>query len=160
MSRTAEEFIALLGLAPHPEGGWFRFCGRSGAALPEGGGLRDSCSHIYYLLRREEISRWHRLEPAEVWTWHAGGSLEMTLGGAGALPRAGRTLALGPRLELGEELSILAPPGQWQTTRVTQGEFALVSCVVAPAYDDADCLLPPEPLANEIYPGEGKTNGA
>ena len=96
-------------------------------------------------------SRWHRLKAAEVWTWHQGGSLRMTLGGTGPTPEAGTTLALGPRLGAGEEFQILAPPDQWQTTRLVDGDFALVSCVVCPAFDDADCLLPPEPLPNEIY---------
>ena len=61
------------------------------------------------------------------------------------------TLALGPRLEQGEQFQIMAPADQWQTTRVVDGEFVLVSCVVSPAYDDADCLLPDQPLPNEIY---------
>jgi predicted cupin superfamily sugar epimerase len=158
MDLTAEALIERLSLEPHPEGGWFRFCGRSGAAPEASAGLegrRDSCSYIYYLLRRNEISRWHRLKSSEVWTWHAGGSLLMTLGGGGALPAAARMQAMGPRLELGEQFSLLAPAGQWQTTRVTRGDFVLVSCVVAPAYDDEDCLLPEKPLPNEIYPENG-----
>ena len=156
MSYTAQQLIDLLHLQPHPEGGWFVFRETSGRALPAEAlpgfsGSRDTCSYIYYLLRRGEISRWHQLKATEVWTWHQGGSLEMTLGGTGTSPAAGSTLALGPRLESGEQFQILAPPDQWQTTRVVDGDFVLVSCVVCPALDDADCLLPPEPLPNEIY---------
>lgn len=161
MNWTAEELIKRLSLTPHPEGGWFRFCGRSGVAPEETAGFkgrRDSCSYIYYLLRQNEISRWHRLASSEVWTWHAGGSLLMTLGGGRALPLAAGTQALGPQLELGEQFSLLAPAGQWQTTRVTWGDFVLVSCVVAPAYDDDDCLLPEKPLPNEIYAGNRGTD--
>ena len=91
------------------------------------------------------------LEAAEVWAWHQGGSLLMTLGGDGEAPAAERTLSLGPRLEAGEQFQMLAPPGQWQTTRVVDGDFVLVSCVVCPAYHDEDCLLPESPLPNEIY---------
>lgn len=156
MSYTAQQLIDLLHLQPHPEGGWFAFRETSGRALPVEAlpgfsGSRDTCSYIYYLLQRGEISRWHQLKATEVWTWHQGGSLEMTLGGTGTSPTAGSTLALGPRLESGEQFQILAPPDQWQTTRVVDGDFVLVSCVVCPAFDDADCLLPPEPLPNEIY---------
>ena len=156
MSYTAEQLISLLHLQPHPEGGWFAFRESSGQTIPAGSllgfpGPRDTCSYIYYLLRRGEISRWHQLRAAEVWTWHQGGSLVMTLGGAGASPVPGQTLALGPRLEAGEQFQILAPPDQWQTTRLVDGDFALVSCVVSPAFDEADCLLPASPLPNEIY---------
>lgn len=153
MACTAEDLIRLLSLRPHPEGGWYAFRGGSGISVPVPGfdGERETCSYIYYLLRKGEISRWHRLLAAEVWTWHQGGSLLMTLGGGGEAPSAGETLPLGPRLERGEQFQLLAPAGQWQTTRVVDGDFALVSCVVCPAYRDEDCLLPPAPLPNEIY---------
>ena len=153
MAYGAQELIRLLSLRPHPEGGWFAFRESSGVSIPVPGfsGKRDTCSYIYYLLQRGEISRWHRLRAAEVWAWHQGGSLEMTLGGGGELPAAGPALSLGPRLDRGEQFQFLAPAGQWQTTRVTDGDFVLVSCVVCPAYQDEDCLLPPHPLPNEIY---------
>lgn len=147
MDYTAEELIDKLGLEPHSEGGWFRFCWRS--AVPAGDNA--ACSYIYYMLRRGEISRWHKLLPDEVWTWHAGGSLEMTLGGSGGAPEARGTLRLGPRLELGEGFQIAAPAGGWQTTRVVDGDFVLCSCVVAPAFRDEDCYLSERPLPNEIY---------
>ena len=112
---------------------------------------RQSCSYIYYLLQRGEISRWHQLQATEVWTWHQGGSLEMTLGGTGTLPVPESTLTLGPRLEAGEQFQRMTPANCWQTTRVVDGDFVLVSCVVSPAFQGEDCLLPLEPLDNEIY---------
>lgn len=147
MTYTAKDLIEKLQLEPHPEGGWFRFVWRSGVTA----GGNNTCSYIYYLLQKGEISRWHKLVPSEVWCWHQGGSLEMTLGGSGELPFAGQTLRVGPRIDEGEDFQLVAPAGQWQTTRVVDGDFVLVSCVVAPAFRDEDCLLPPHPLANEIY---------
>ena len=153
MAYSAQELIRLLSLQPHPEGGWFAFRESSGTLVPVPGfsGERETCSYIYYLLQKGEISRWHRLQAAEVWAWHQGGSLLMTLGGDGKAPAAEQTLSLGPRLEAGEQFQMLAPPGQWQTTRAVDGDFVLVSCVVCPAYHDEDCLLPESPLPNEIY---------
>ena len=155
-SYSAERLIELLSLQPHAEGGWYAFLQRSGvplpaSALPGFSGGRDTCSYIYYMLRRGEISRWHQLKSTEVWTWHQGGSLEMTLGGSGASPAAGPVLRLGPRLEQGEGFQIMAPADQWQTTRVVDGDFVLVSCVVSPSFEDEDSLLPEHPLPNEIY---------
>lgn len=153
---TARELIELLGMVPHEEGGWYAFVTSSGVSIPAGTvpgieGTRDSCSIIYYLLQKGEISRWHQLRSSEVWAWHMGGSLEMTLGGTGDAPRPEGTLSLGPRLREGERFQILAPADQWQTTRLVDGDFALVSCVVAPAFHEEDCLLPDQPLDNEIY---------
>ena len=143
-------------MVPHEEGGWYAFITSSGVSIPGGtvpgiAGPRDSCSIIYYLLQKGEISRWHQLRSSEVWAWHMGGSLEMTLGGTGDKPRPEVTLSLGPRLRQGERFQILAPADQWQTTRLVDGDFALVSCVVAPAFHEEDCLLPDKPLGNEIY---------
>ena len=61
MSYTAQQLIDLLHLQPHPEGGWFAFRETSGRALPAEAlpgfsGSRDTCSYIYYLLQRGEIS--------------------------------------------------------------------------------------------------------
>ena len=102
---TARELIELLGMVPHEEGGWYAFITSSGVSIPGGtvpgiAGPRDSCSIIYYLLQKGEISRWHQLRSSEVWAWHMGGSLEMTLGGTGDKPRPEGTLSLGPRLRL------------------------------------------------------------
>jgi predicted cupin superfamily sugar epimerase len=157
MTYTAQELIKKLKLQPHPEGGWYAFVSRSGISIPtqlltkDYSGERDTCSIIYYMLCKGEISRWHRLLSSEVWAWHMGGSLEMTLGGTDEKPIAVKTLALGSGLERSERMNILVPAGQWQTTRVTEGEFVLVSCVVAPAFHDDDCILPEHPLDNEIY---------
>jgi predicted cupin superfamily sugar epimerase len=147
MIYLAEELIEKLRLEPHPEGGWFRFMWRSGVERGE----NDTCSYIYYMLRRGETSRWHKLGSSEIWCWHQGGSLEMTLGGGESSPIAGPKLRAGPRLDEGEGFQLAVPAGQWQTTRVVDGDFVLVSCIVAPAFRDEDCILPEQPLSNEIY---------
>lgn len=127
---TAEEYIEKLGLKPLvDEGGWFAPAWRSEDDETE--------SVIYYLLRKGERSRWHRLRSNEVWTWHAGGTLEMTLGGRGDWPGERRVQRIGPMEYVGA-----VPAGEWQTTRVAEGAFALVSCVVAPAFREEDCYLP------------------
>ena len=145
---TAQQLIEQLGLQPHPEGGWFAVTPVempliSAPALPPCySGPRRSASLIYYMLQKGEVSRWHQLLSPEIWLWHCGGSLEMTLGGTGPLPEAEATLLLGPRLAAGERFQILAPANQWQTTTLINGDFALVSCVVSPAFHNDDFYMP------------------
>lgn len=135
---TAEDYIRTLGMQPLvDEGGWFAPCWRS----------RDdqTVSCIYYLLKRGERSRWHQLKSNEIWTWHAGGTLEMTLGGAGDWPGKERVKqTVGP-----DSLVGVVPENVWQTTQVAKGDFVLVSCVVAPAFQDAECYLP-HPSVEEV----------
>ncbi len=134
---TAEDYIQALGMEPlTDEGGWFAPVWRSADDR--------TASVIYYLLKQGEFSRWHQLKSNEVWTWHAGGRLEMTLGGTGDWPRAEKTQVIGPDSFVG-----VVPAMVWQTTRVVEGDFALVSCVVAPAFQDAECYLP-HPSVEEV----------
>lgn len=143
MAQTAETLIEQLGLEPLvDEGGWFKFMWRSEDDT--------TVSYIYYLLKKGERSRWHQLKSNEVWTWHAGGSLEMTLGGAGDVPVAGKKQVFGPRIGVDQGFTAVAPADQWQTTHVVDGDFALVSCVVSPAFKPEECYLPHPPIEEDL----------
>ena len=143
---TAEYWIDRLALESHEEGGWYRevwvsdFTIPAEALPPAYGGSRRCCSLIYYLLKGTEISTWHRLNSPEIWVWHAGGLLEQTLGGAGPRPEAAETRIIGPGRG---DFQAVIPAGTWQTTRILEGDYALVSCVVSPAFSPEDFFLPP-----------------
>lgn len=140
---TAEDYIRGLHMEPLvDEGGWFAPVWRSADD--------KTASVIYYLLKKGERSRWHQLKSNEVWAWHAGGTLEMTLGGTGDWPGEARPAqTIGPKNPVG-----IVPAMEWQTTRVVDGDFALVSCVVAPAFFDGECYLP-HPSVEEVEAHEG-----
>lgn len=143
MAQTAEELIAALGLVPlEDEGGWHRCLWRAEDDV--------TVSAIYYLLKKGERSRWHQLKSNEIWTWHAGGSLEMTLGGDGPVPTEGTKQVFGPRIGVDQGFLAVAPAHQWQTTHVVDGDFALVSCVVSPAFRPEDCYLPHPPIEEDL----------
>jgi hypothetical protein len=139
--RTAE----LLGLRPHPEGGWYRETWRAGPeSVPAGyPGPRAAATVIYFLLRPGEESRWHRVRSDEVWLWHSGGPLVLRDGGPGPAPASvDATLStLGPGIAEGQVPQHVIPGGHWQTARPAGDEEVLVSCVVAPGFDFADFTL-------------------
>ena len=72
---TAEDLIAKLGLEQHPEGGWYRETWRADAA----GGERGSATAILFLLKTGESSHWHTVDATEIWLWHAGNPLDLSL---------------------------------------------------------------------------------
>jgi predicted cupin superfamily sugar epimerase len=125
--RTAVELIAKLGMQPHPEGGWYAETWR-GEAL-EGG--RPIASLIYFLLEAGQRSHWHKVDAAEIWLWHAGSPVELAVapGEAGPVER----VALGGDVLAGQQPQRVIAPGHWQATTADAG-WALVSCVVAPAF--------------------------
>lgn len=141
------ETAAALALRPHPEGGWFRETWRSAHTLTPAGypGERAAATGILFLLPPHEHSIWHAVRSDELWLWHRGGPLELTLGGTGDTPGTPSTVLLGPDLDHGHHVQHLVPAGCWQSARPHTGTEVLVSCVVAPGFDFADFrALPPK----------------
>jgi len=134
-SISPSRIIALLGLRQHPEGGQFVETFRDPA--PSAG--RRYSTAIYYLLQAGEISRWHRVDAAEVWHFYAGSALELVLSPDGS---SEERRWLGLDLAAGERPQIVVPAGWWQTAR-TAGDWTLVGCTVAPAFDFAGFELAP-----------------
>lgn len=123
-----------LGLAPHPEGGWFRETYRSAATVTTPAGPRAVATCISYLLQPGERSAWHRVRHDELWLWQGGGPVRLVLGGTAVRPEPGPSV----QLHVGGQL--LVPGGTWQSAEPV-GEAVLVACVVAPGFDVADFEL-------------------
>jgi predicted cupin superfamily sugar epimerase len=152
MSRLAErdalhgEIIRLLDLKPHPEGGHYRETFRDSAT--DGSGRAVSTA-IYFLLAAGEISRWHRVDAAEVWHWYAGAPLALTLADASGR----RVIRLGPDLAVGERPQAVVPAGAWQQA-ASLGAWTLVGCTVAPGFQFAGFELAPP----GFEPGPGQAS--
>jgi predicted cupin superfamily sugar epimerase len=123
---SAPEVINLLGLTPHPEGGYYRETFRD----PKESANRAASSAIYFLLVAGETSRWHRVDAAEVWHWYAGSGLKLRLWEEG---RQVQDFCLGADLNSGQRPQAVVPAGVWQVAN-TLGDWTLVGCTVAPAF--------------------------
>jgi predicted cupin superfamily sugar epimerase len=119
--------VQALGMQPHPEGGWFVETWRAPAAPGE----RAAASAILYVLAAGESSHWHRVDAAEIWQWSGGDALELRI----AETDDGRvtTHRLGADIAAGERAHAVVPAGAWQAARPL-GSYALVGCIVAPAF--------------------------
>ena len=129
-SGEADRLIEQLGLAPHPEGGHFRETFRD----PDGPGRARSTA-ILFLLKAGEISRWHRIDAAEVWHFHRGAALEIHIGNSRQV--------LGAAIEKGERPQLVVPKGAWQMAK-SLGDYTLVGCTVAPGFEFAGFEMAPE----------------
>lgn len=129
------ELAGLLGMEPHPEGGWYKETWRSEVTFtPEGyDGPRASATAIYFLLAPGEESRLHRVRSAEIWLWHSGGPL--------TLQYDEETVTLGSDVGAGERPQVVVPAGAWQAARPARDQPVLVSCIVSPGFDFADFTL-------------------
>ena len=121
---TADQIIDRLQLQPHPEGGWYR------QTWADTGPDRPSGTCIYFLLKAGEGSHWHRVDATEIWLYHAGAPLVLSMAETDAGPA--RDHMLTPDLTLGAP-QIIVPKDHWQAARST-GDFTLVSCTVSPGF--------------------------
>jgi uncharacterized protein len=134
---NAADIIGILGLKPHPEGGNYREMFRDERAIDETG--RAASTAIYFLLRAGEVSRWHKVDAAEVWHFYAGDPLELAIQRSGAQCE---TTLLGNALCAGQRPQIVVPANVWQMTRPL-GAWGLVGCTVAPGFEFGGFELAP-----------------
>ncbi|MGI9611208.1 MAG: cupin domain-containing protein [Acidimicrobiia bacterium] len=118
--------IEKLNLDPHPEGGHYRETWR--AAGPG----RASGTAIYFLLAEGEVSHWHRIDAVEIWHFHAGAALELSIWkGEGSVVDRG---VLGSDLHAGQSPQLSVPSGAWQAAR-SLGPWTLAGCTVSPGFE-------------------------
>jgi hypothetical protein len=124
--RPGESLIEALGLARHPEGGWYRRTWEAAAAT----GGRPAASAIYYLLLEGEISAPHRIDATELWHFYDGDPLELVREPPGG---ASETAILGRDVAAGQRPQAVVEAGVWQSARPL-GRYTLVGTTVTPAF--------------------------
>ena len=118
----AKDLIAALGMERHPEGGWFKETFRDSATIDG----RAVSTAIYYLLEKGDRSHWHRVDATEVWHFHAGAPLELSMSSDGKWIEM---LMLGADVPGGELPQIVVPKGHWQRrNRPATGRWSAVRC--------------------------------
>ncbi len=122
----AQEIIRVLELKPHPEGGHYRETFRD----ERGDGKRAASTAIYFLLAEGEASHWHRVDAVEIWHWHAGAPLRLSIAPPDGVSS---DVILGPDLAAGARPQGIVPAGYWQSAR-SLGAWTLVGCTVAPGF--------------------------
>jgi predicted cupin superfamily sugar epimerase len=122
---TAQDIIERLGLEPHPEGGFYR---QTWQAENEGRAV-GTC--IYFLLKDGGHSHWHKVDATEIWLFHAGAPLVLSLSATDEGPATDHLMS--PDLSIGEP-QLIVPSGHWQAARTT-GDYTLVSCTVSPGFE-------------------------
>jgi predicted cupin superfamily sugar epimerase len=129
----ADRLIDALGMRPHPEGGHYVETWRS----PSGPDGRAAATAILFLLRDGERSHWHRVDADEIWLFHDGAPLALTVADGSTTQHQ-----LGTELPDGQRPQVVVPAHAWQTATTT-GAWTLVSCVVSPGFEYAGFVLAP-----------------
>ena len=119
-------------LQSHPEGGYFQEIYRSVQKVNSklAGEERSTVTHIYFLLAKGQISRFHKVLHDEIWNFYEGSPLKI-IEFDGQKPEEkiiGR--------EKGDYFAVVKG-GVFQAAE-SMGEYSLVGCSVAPGFDFKD----------------------
>lgn len=146
MQATSPEYwINKLELTAHPEGGYYKRTYQGEEKITdqelsvEFNGHRWLYTSIYFLLRSQDISHFHRLKSDELWYYHAGSPLTIHV-----IHENGtyEEIKLGSNLENGETMQYLVPKNSIFGSSVMEPDtFSLVGCMVAPGFDFQDFEL-------------------
>jgi uncharacterized protein len=155
MMPSAEYWINHLSLMPHPEGGFYKEVYRSTEHMPTDllptryDGPRVFSTSIYFLLRSQDRSVFHRLKSDEIWHFYAGSAATIYL-----LSKNGvKESMVGNKLERQETLQVLIPAGTWFSAEVKEPDsYCLVGCTVAPGFEFSDFEMADRNLLLRQYP--------
>ncbi|GAB4395194.1 MAG: hypothetical protein OHK0053_00840 [Microscillaceae bacterium] len=152
---SAQEWIAHLQLAPHPEGGYYRETYRSSECFTGTGDFpaaRSWATAIYFLLTSDTFSAFHRIRADEMWHFYAGAPLDIyQLSPGGGL----QTTRLGPEIQARQVLQAVVPAGVWFGAKLVHPApeaYALVGCTVSPGFDFRDFELAQRQALTDIFP--------
>jgi len=133
MNDKPEYWIEKLGMKAHPEGGYFSEIYRSKdliTGLPARfQGTRCCSTSIYFLLKNDQFSAFHRIKSDEIWHYYTGtSSIELfVFNNLGNL----EIHKLGQDIAAGEVFQVVIPACNWFAARPKQRVgFALIGCTV------------------------------
>ena len=125
-----EAIIQKYKLQPHPEGGYFREIYRSEQEVlsPVVMENRNAVTHIYFLLKQGQFSRFHRVLHDEIWNFYEGDPLKLI--------EFNEEVIIEKVIGEGDYISVVKA-GVFQAAE-SMGEYTLVGCSVAPGFDFKD----------------------
>ena len=153
MNDDARAVVTALGLAPHPEGGFFRETFRAPLAIDAPQGSRSASTAIYFLLPAGSFSALHRVRSDEVWHHYDGDPVELYTLHDDVGDGEARVVRLGSDLARGDRPQVVVPAGVLQAAVPVGKRFALCGCTVAPGFDFADFEMPSRAELLGRFPG-------
>ena len=141
----ANYYVTKLGMEPHPEGGFYKRTFESEERTSdqelsvEFEGKRKLYTSIFFLLGSNDISHLHRLKSDELWYYHAGSPLTISVIDENGNYKESK---LGINLDEGETPQVLVPKNSIFGSSVRDEDtFSLVGCMVSPGFDFQDFEL-------------------
>ncbi len=126
-----DKLIKRLKMSQHPEGGFFSESFRD---------KNNNVSLIYYLLKKDQRSHWHRLTKNEILHFYDGSPLNVHISKDS---ETSYTKILGRNINNNESLHLVIPAGSWFGMK-SSGSYSLIGCTVVPGFNYKDFELAPK----------------
>ncbi|MCW8830131.1 MAG: cupin domain-containing protein [Gammaproteobacteria bacterium] len=149
---TKQKIISSLGLKPHPsEGGYFKRTYTSKIETSSDSGTRKTLSCIYYMLTNDSPTGYlHRNKSDIIHYFHSGSPISyLIIHPDGHL----ETQILGNDLTKGHNPQLTVNGGCWKASKLTEGEYSLLSEAVSPGFEYEDMELARPSTIKQHYPG-------
>ncbi len=145
MVQRAEVLKEHYNLEKHPEGGWFSEV-YTAPYEKEGRPLAGS---IYFLLDVQEISHFHQIDCDEIWYYHEGCGMKVTI----LTPEGKKELFLGNDFAAGQEAMVVIHKGEiFAAENLKSGDFTFVSCATTPNFTYEGFRLVNKTEIGKYYP--------
>ena len=124
-----EELKEIYKLEKHSEGGWFSEI----YTAPFEKGHRALAGNIYFLLDKEEISHFHKIDCDEIWFYHEGCGLKITV--LIENENFKHEYFLGTDIQHGELHTAVIPKGAvFAAENLNKNSYTFISCVTVPKF--------------------------
>jgi predicted cupin superfamily sugar epimerase len=135
MEEHVNRLIDQYKLNPHPEGGYYKEVYKSGHSVESStaGKPRSTVTHIYFLLVKNQISRFHKVVHDEIWNFYEGDPIRL-------IKYDGVNIKedlIGCR---GGHYAAIIKGGVYQAA-VSTGNYSFAGCTVAPGFEFEDFSL-------------------
>ncbi len=153
---SLDTIVQTLELKPHPEGGYYKETYRSEGVISKDclpqvfQDQRHYCTGIYYLLKSDDFSAFHKINQDEMWHFYMGDALELTMiSEDGVLS----TVMIGNDLLNGQVPQFVVPKNYWFAAKISKpNSFSFLGCTVAPGFDFRDFTLASCKSLTELFP--------
>lgn len=132
MHNKIHELVTQYHLQPHPEGGYYCEVYKNKELINN----TPLATSIYFLLGNDDVSWYHRLQSDEIWYYHEGGTLMISM----ITPEGEYKEALLGRTN-GATHQVVVPRNTIFGSKIVEGEYALVGCMVSHGFSFAEFEL-------------------
>jgi len=145
MIKKSQQWISKLNLKSHPEGGFYREVYRSDEVLlstsldDRYAGSRSISTSIYFLLKENQFSAFHKIKSDELWHFYDGSPIKLYLiseTGKLEIKKVGINISENelPQITIKKNVWFAAEP-------ICKESYTLVGCTVAPGFNFTDFEL-------------------